>query len=105
MSNVSSLPTVNAPEGESHKHVRTVLTQSSVFFVGSIFTTATSYLFKVYVARILGAEQLGIYALGMTFVGFFGVFNALGLPQSAVRFVSAYMGSGQIEELRSFLFR
>jgi O-antigen/teichoic acid export membrane protein len=73
--------------------------------VGSIFTTATSYLFKVYVARILGAEQLGIYALGMTFVGFFGVFNALGLPQSAVRFVSAYMGSGQIEELRSFLFR
>src|SRR5437660_6159400 len=69
--------------------------QSSVFFAGTIFTAAAGYLFKVYLARVLGAEALGIYALGMTIVGFFGIFNALGLPQSAVRFVAVYSATGQ----------
>jgi O-antigen/teichoic acid export membrane protein len=79
--------------------------QSSVFFVGTIFTAATGYLFKIYLARVLGAEALGIYALGMTIVGFLGIFNALGLPQAAVRFVAAYCATGKTELLRGFLGR
>src|SRR5512133_2681080 len=59
---------------------------SSIFLVGSIFTAAAGYLFKIYLARVLGAEALGTFALGMTIVGFMGVFNALGLPQAALRF-------------------
>ena len=79
--------------------------QSSFFFIGTIFTAATGYLFKVYLARVLGAEALGIYALGMTIVGFVGLFNAFGLPQSAVRFVAAYRATGRTEQLRHFLGR
>jgi O-antigen/teichoic acid export membrane protein len=79
--------------------------QSSVFFAGTIFTAAAGYLFKIYLARVLGAEALGIYALGMTIIGFLGIFNALGLPQSAVRFVAAYCATGKIELLRGFLGR
>ncbi len=79
--------------------------QSSVFFAGTIFTAATGYLFKVYLARVLGAEALGIYALGMTIIGFLGIFNALGLPQSAVRFVATYCATGKMELLRGFLGR
>ncbi len=79
--------------------------QSSFFFIGTIFTAATGYLFKVYLARVLGAESLGIYALGMTIVGFVGLFNAFGLPQSAVRFVAAYRATGRTEQLRHFLGR
>jgi O-antigen/teichoic acid export membrane protein len=79
--------------------------QSSVFFAGTIFTAATGYLFKIYLARVLGAEALGIYALGMTIIGFLGIFNALGLPQAAVRFVAAYSATGKIELLRGFLGR
>src|SRR5271169_3243044 len=78
---------------------------SSVFFAGTIFTAAAGYLFKIYLARVLGAEALGIYALGMTIVGFLGIFNALGLPQSAVRFVAAYSATGKLELLRGFLGR
>ena len=62
---------------------------SAVFFAGTIFTAAAGYLFKIYLARVLGAEALGIYALGMTIVGLLGIFNALGLPYSAVRFVAS----------------
>jgi O-antigen/teichoic acid export membrane protein len=79
--------------------------QSAVFFAGSVFTAATAYLFKIYLARELGPEDLGIYALGMTIVGFLGIFNALGLPWAAVRFVAAYNATGKMDLLRGFLLR
>src|SRR5882757_9414319 len=78
---------------------------SSVFFAGTIFTAATGYLFKIYLARVLGAEALGIYALGMTIVGLLGIFNALGLPYSAVRFVASYAATSRFDLLRGFLVR
>ena len=78
---------------------------SAVFFAGTIFTAATGYLFKIYLARVLGAEALGIYALGMTIVGLLGIFNALGLPYSAVRFVAGYIATARFELLRGFLVR
>ncbi len=76
---------------------------SGVFFGGTIFRLGTGYLFKVYLARALGAELLGVYALGMTIIGFVGIFNGLGLPQAAVRFVALYKASGKMEQLRDFL--
>lgn len=79
--------------------------QSAVFFAGTIFTAATGYLFKIYLARVLGAEALGIYALGMTIVGLLGIFNALGLPYSAIRFVAAYNATARFDLLRGFLAR
>ncbi len=75
---------------------------SAVFFLGTLFTAAAGYLFKIYVARILGANALGVYALGMTLVGFFGLFNGLGLPQTAVRFVAAYSATEQYQRLHAF---
>jgi O-antigen/teichoic acid export membrane protein len=78
---------------------------SLVFFVGTVFTAIAGYLFKIYLARLLGAEALGLYALGMTIVGLVGVFNVLGLPQSAVRFVATYVASGRWRQLGGFLAR
>jgi O-antigen/teichoic acid export membrane protein len=78
---------------------------SLVFFLGTIFTTASGYFFKVYLARALGAEALGIYALGMTVIGLLGVFNAFGLPQAAVRFVADYCATARVEMLRNFIAR
>jgi O-antigen/teichoic acid export membrane protein len=79
--------------------------QSGVFFAGTIFTAAFGYVFKVYLARVLGASDLGLYALGVTLVGFFGIFNTLGLPQSAVRFVAAYRATGKLQQLHALLWR
>jgi O-antigen/teichoic acid export membrane protein len=76
---------------------------SSVFFAGTLFTAVAGYLFKIYVARALGADALGIYALGMTIVGFLGIFNGMGLPQAATRFVAAYSATGQWQRLHVFL--
>jgi len=78
---------------------------SAVFFAGTLFTAVAGYLFKIYLARVLGADALGMYALGMTMVGFFGLFNGLGLPQAAVRFVAAYSATEQWQRLHGFLRR
>ena len=77
--------------------------QSTVFFAGTIFSSAAGYFFKVYLARVMGAEALGVYALGMTIVGFVGVIGAVGLPQTASRFVAVYSSTGQTRKLASFL--
>ena len=78
---------------------------SAVFFAGTLFTAVAGYLFKIYLARVLGADALGMYALGMTMVGFFGLFNGLGLAQAAVRFVAAYSATEQWQRLHGFLRR
>ena len=78
---------------------------SSAFFAGTLFTAALSYVFKLYIARVLGAEILGVYTLGLTVIGFLGIFNALGLGQSAVRFVPTYMAAQDFQKLHALLWR
>src|SRR5207244_10930190 len=58
---------------------------------------------KTFVASKLGAQPLGIYTLGMTIVGLRGLFNALGLPTAATRFVAAYCARGEFARLGTFL--
>ena len=77
--------------------------QSCVYFSGTVVATGAGYFFKIYLARELGAEALGIYALGMTIVGFVAVFNSLGLPAAASRFVAAYSAKGESWKVAGFL--
>src|ERR1041385_3466557 len=96
-------PLVAPGKQEFNHRVVSISRQSSVYFAGTIFTSAAGYFLKVYLARKLGAEALGIYALGMTIVGFLGLFNALGLPTAAARFVSAYTSRRETLKLGAFL--
>ncbi len=85
--------------------MKTIARQSSVFFAGTIFTTASSYVFKIYVARKLGAETLGVFALGASIIGFLGPFADAGLSAAAGRYVAVYRGAGRMDALRGFLGR
>ena len=88
---------------EFHSRLGSISRQSGVYFAGTMLTTAAAYFFKIYLARTLGAEQLGLYTLGMTLVGFAGLFNSLGLPTAAARFVAAYSAQKDFFRLGSFL--
>ena len=94
--------------GTNHARFRSEMGQiskhSAVFFAGTLFTAVVGYLFKIYLARVLGAEALGIYALGMTVGGVLGLIAALGLPQAAARYVAIYSGTGRYSELKGFLW-
>ncbi|HUO13954.1 MAG TPA: flippase [Verrucomicrobiae bacterium] len=106
---MSDLAVKVSPGSESTQKFRSqvghISRQSGVFFAGAVFTAALGYVFKVYLARVLGAEDLGIFALGATLVGFLGIFNTLGLPQSAVRFVASYQAAGRMKELHALIWR
>lgn len=88
---------------EFQHRMASISRQSVVYFAGTMLTTAVGFPFKIYLAHKLGPQALGIYALGMTIVGFLGLFNGLGLPTAAARFVSAYRSRGDFNALRSFL--
>ena len=96
-------PVLVADGAEFRSRMGSISRQSFVYFAGTIFTGAVGYVFKIYLARTLGAESLGLYALGMTIIGFVGLFNSLGLPMAASRFVAAYCARGDYPQLGSFL--
>ena len=81
----------------------TIGRQSAIYFAGTILTAAAGYFFRIYLARTLGPEALGLYALGMTIVGFLSLFTAFGLPTAAARFVSEYLSKREYERLGAFL--
>jgi O-antigen/teichoic acid export membrane protein len=109
--NMATSDTATAAESEVQgtqrfrSHVGHISRQSGMFFAGTLFTAAFGYVFKVYLARVLGAADLGLYTLGITLIGFFGIFNTLGLPQSAVRFVAAYSAEKKFDKLHALLWR
>ena len=103
LSIVSSESISSSETQRFRSHVGQISRQSAVFFAGTIFTALAGYAFKVYLARTLGAEALGIYALGMTVVSLFGLFGGLGLNWAALRFPAAYVEQDRTDDLRSFL--
>jgi O-antigen/teichoic acid export membrane protein len=69
--------------------------QSSVFLAGTVWNVVCSYLFKVFVSRVLGASAIGLYALGQSIVEILSTFASLGLPKTLARWVAVYQGTGQ----------
>jgi O-antigen/teichoic acid export membrane protein len=90
---------------EFSRNLGQISRHSAVFFLGTLFTMGAGYLVKIYVARVLGAEQLGLYALGMTMVSLVQMAGMLGLQGTAPRFVAVYNATGQFDQLRGFLTR
>jgi O-antigen/teichoic acid export membrane protein len=104
MSSTASGSPAIKPTDDFFKHIHSISRQSAVFLLGTLFTVAAGYLFKVYLARVLGAEGLGIYTLGMTAGGLVSIVGAAGVPQTASRFVAIYSSTGQVRKLGRFLW-
>jgi O-antigen/teichoic acid export membrane protein len=79
--------------------------QSMLFFSSTLFALGCNYFFKLFVARELGARLIGWNALGMGIYSMAKLAGQMGLPGSAVRFVSAYRSTGDFERLRGFFWR
>src|SRR5689334_9967259 len=101
---ISAAPAVSNPEStpellrlEFRRNMGQISRHSIAFFAGTIFTMGLGYLVKIYVARVLGADLLGIYALGMTLVSLTQLFGCLGLNGAAGRFVAVYNATERYE--------
>ena len=83
--------------------IGTISKQSIVFFSGTIFSSVIGYFFTVFIARRLGSQVLGYFALGMSIVTLSVVISTLGLPMTSARFIALYVGLGENNKITAFL--
>jgi O-antigen/teichoic acid export membrane protein len=68
------------------------LLRGSVFGFGSrLAAAATVFIFNVVLARMLGADQMGLYFLGIATITVVAVFSRLGIDIAILRFSSAHI--------------
>ncbi len=73
---------------------------AGIGLAGNIIYYAFSYLFGILVARQIGAEQYGLYTLGVTAVTLFSRFAIVGLDRGLMRYASISRGEGRGTLLR-----
>ena len=83
--------------------VKKIVGQSAVYFFGSVITVIVGFFFKVYLSRVLGADALGIYSLGITTIGVLGIFLSFGYGNGLIRFISKYKATQNYNKLVSYL--
>ena len=83
--------------------VKKIVGQSAVYFFGTVVAVIVGFFFKVYLSRILGADALGIYSLGITTIGVLGIFLSFGYGNGLVRFISKYKATQNYNKLISYL--
>jgi len=69
-------------------------------FFGDFFGKGLSYISQVVVARLLGAQLFGLYALGLTVYKFTSLIAQLGLNNGIIHFVPKYQGNNNPQAAR-----
>lgn len=70
--------------------LKRIVGQSTIYFIGTIFSVLLGFFFKVYVSNVLGADGLGMFTLGMSSVAIASIFLSWGYGNGLVRFISKY---------------
>ncbi len=83
--------------------LKKIISQSAIYFVGTIFSVLLGFFFKIFISSRLGAEGLGLFALGMSFVTIASIFLSWGYGNSLVRFVSKYTATNNYSRLFFYL--
>lgn len=69
--------------------------QAAYFFIGNVFTLLVGWPLQIYVARMLGAGNLGVYSLIEGGVGLVAGFIAFGLAPTLVKFIPSHLVRGE----------
>ncbi len=76
----------------SDRDVITTAKGGGIAFAGNLAVYAIRFVFGVVMARLLGADLLGLYSLSLTVVSVVGVLASLGLSAGMARYVSIAVG-------------
>ena len=60
----------------------------SISFAGRLFEYLVRFVFSIIVARVIGAEQYGLYTLGLTIVPIMSMLALMGLQTGVVAFLA-----------------
>ncbi len=85
-------------DSDNQEIIKGAGTTFSLKIIGLVF----SYGFNIFLARVYGAEVMGLFALAITVVGIFSLFAKAGTETSTVRFVAEQAGQknhGAVKEI------
>ncbi|MCW4018886.1 MAG: oligosaccharide flippase family protein [Candidatus Bathyarchaeota archaeon] len=68
---------------------------------GLVVSTLISSVGTIFIARLLGSDQYGLYAVVLTVPGLIVIFRDLGVNFAMVRFIAQYRAEGRLNEIRS----
>lgn len=90
-----SVEAVEAPGERASAAVTKLASGGAALLFASAAGNALSYAFGIFVARALGAEQFGLYALGLTLFNLLALFAPIGLDVGLLKFVSGRLAAGE----------
>ncbi len=76
---------------------------ASFAFIVRVYGAALAYLIQLYLARSMGAEQLGIFVFAWTWMSIISFLTPLGFDTSLVRFLASYSGKKEWKKARGVI--
>ena len=80
--------TTSAADQTFQQNILTTAKGGSISFAGRLFEYTVRFIFSILVARIIGAEQYGLYTLGLTLIPIASMLSLLGLQTGVVAFLA-----------------
>lgn len=65
---------------------------ATLLLAGIVISKVFTYLYRIVIARYLGADIYGLFSLGLAVIGVLLTVSLVGLPQGILRYVSYYYG-------------
>ena len=87
----------------SSEDKETIALSGSVVLLASAFGNGLNYVFGIFLARTLGAEEFGLFALALTIFNMVTLTVIFGMDIGATKFVSHHLGEGQPHKAKESL--
>lgn len=95
---------IEFPLADNMQHELTkIIKGGSLSSIAQFLGYGLSFISSIVIARIVGAEVMGIIALGMSIIGVFQVFLVMGMDRGALQYVSSLYGKKDIDGIKSII--
>ena len=90
-------------EDPSHSTVVSLARSGGALLFASLFGNGLNYAFGIFLARYLGAEDFGLFALSLTLFNTMVMIVLLGFNSSTIKFVSESLGRNDHSQAKQFV--
>jgi O-antigen/teichoic acid export membrane protein len=94
---------VKGTGGEYRSYLTTATKEAGFTFAGRLLGLAFGFVVQAIVARLLGADALGVFVLGWVIVMGLGILTTFGFEGSFCRYIAMYVAQGREDRARTVL--
>lgn len=84
----------------TEEHMNEVAKGTLLAFGLKVIGAGLAFIFNVIIARLLGAEGVGLFFLALSFTTIGSVIGRLGLDNTLLRFIAIHMAKGEISQVK-----